>query len=220
MYRYTTVLYIPCILPKGSCTLVLHIWTALCQLLSCSSSYRYFQYTEEKFQYFMLDFCYFMNLSVAVQTGLYPNCLPWYKVQLNYRKYLPVQYIPAHIFSTKLLTYAEQMAKIVVMAREVTFISLNIFTCRPTTCCQWASWCWLLWCGRTASSSTAWTSSPPSSSTPCPASPFTYTGTSQLLRLRRSIQVIYLPSSAWPDLGLHLGIPRPQQVPVHQNCTA
>ena len=27
----------------------------------------------------MLDFCYFMNVSVLVQCFLFPSCLPWYK---------------------------------------------------------------------------------------------------------------------------------------------
>jgi len=40
---------------------------------------RYFQYKEEKSELFLLDFCYFMNLSVMMQTGLFPDCLPWYK---------------------------------------------------------------------------------------------------------------------------------------------
>jgi len=40
---------------------------------------RYFQYKAEKGELFMLDFCYFMNLSVAVQVSLFPNNLMWFK---------------------------------------------------------------------------------------------------------------------------------------------
>lgn len=40
---------------------------------------RYFQYKAEKGELFMLDFCYFMNLSVAVQTSMFPDNLMWFK---------------------------------------------------------------------------------------------------------------------------------------------
>ena len=45
--------------------------------LYCS---RYLQYKAVKKQLFMLDFCYYMNLSVAVQVNLFPNNLLWFKV--------------------------------------------------------------------------------------------------------------------------------------------
>ena len=48
------------------------------QSASCTY-FRYIDYSASKYQLFMLDFCYFMNLSVIVQTGLYPHCLGWYK---------------------------------------------------------------------------------------------------------------------------------------------
>jgi len=36
-------------------------------------------YSQENWQLFMLDFCYFVNLSVATQTALYPDNILWYK---------------------------------------------------------------------------------------------------------------------------------------------
>jgi len=40
---------------------------------------RYIEYSQIKEQLFMLDFCYFVNLSVIVQTALFPTCLLWFK---------------------------------------------------------------------------------------------------------------------------------------------
>jgi len=40
---------------------------------------RYLEYSAENYHLFMLDFCYFMNVSVLVQTLLFPNCLMWFK---------------------------------------------------------------------------------------------------------------------------------------------
>jgi len=40
---------------------------------------RYIEYSASKDHLFMLDFCYFMNASVLIQTILFPNCLIWYK---------------------------------------------------------------------------------------------------------------------------------------------
>ena len=37
------------------------------------------EYRAENYHLFMLDFCYFMNVSVLVQTILFPNCLVWFK---------------------------------------------------------------------------------------------------------------------------------------------
>jgi len=48
-------------------------------LMSFLVSIRYFQYAEENMELFMLDFCYFANLSTMIQTGVFPNCLLWYK---------------------------------------------------------------------------------------------------------------------------------------------
>ena len=41
---------------------------------------RYLEYSVLKEHLFMLDFCYFMNLSVVIQTTLFPSHLLWYKV--------------------------------------------------------------------------------------------------------------------------------------------
>jgi len=40
---------------------------------------RYFSYAQDKYELFMLDFCYFLNLSVVAQTCLFPNNLIWFK---------------------------------------------------------------------------------------------------------------------------------------------
>ena len=42
---------------------------------------RFQDYYAQKYHLFMLDFCYFMNLSVIVQTSLYPDNMPWFKVR-------------------------------------------------------------------------------------------------------------------------------------------
>jgi len=41
--------------------------------------YRFQDYYAQKYHLFMLDFCYFMNLSVIVQTSIYPENMPWFK---------------------------------------------------------------------------------------------------------------------------------------------
>ena len=41
--------------------------------------FRFFDYKRDKFQYFMLDFCYFVNASVIIQTAFYPDDLAWFK---------------------------------------------------------------------------------------------------------------------------------------------
>lgn len=40
---------------------------------------RYLEYVATNDHLFMLDFCYFMNISVLLQTILFPDCLAWYK---------------------------------------------------------------------------------------------------------------------------------------------
>merc|ERR1712241_493736 len=40
---------------------------------------RYMEYRAENYHLFMLDFCYFMNVSVLMQTILFPDCLVWFK---------------------------------------------------------------------------------------------------------------------------------------------
>ena len=41
---------------------------------------RFQDYYAQKYHLFMLDFCYFMNLSVIVQTSIYPENMLWFKV--------------------------------------------------------------------------------------------------------------------------------------------
>jgi len=42
-------------------------------------AYRYYDYALQKAELFMLDFCYFVNLSVVLQTGFFPDNLLWFK---------------------------------------------------------------------------------------------------------------------------------------------
>lgn len=41
--------------------------------------WRWITYSRDKYQFFMLDICYFVNLSVILQTNLFPENLAWYK---------------------------------------------------------------------------------------------------------------------------------------------
>lgn len=41
--------------------------------------WRWITYSRDKYQFFMLDICYFVNLSVIIQTNLFPENLVWYK---------------------------------------------------------------------------------------------------------------------------------------------
>lgn len=41
--------------------------------------WRLITYSKDKYQLFMLDFCYFVNLSVALQTAFFPTDLNWFK---------------------------------------------------------------------------------------------------------------------------------------------
>jgi len=40
---------------------------------------RFYTYSQDNYQLFMLDFCYFINLSVITQTWLFPDNIGWYK---------------------------------------------------------------------------------------------------------------------------------------------
>jgi len=40
--------------------------------------FRYFEYAAIKSELYMLDFCYFVNFNVAIQTAFYPDNLAWY----------------------------------------------------------------------------------------------------------------------------------------------
>jgi len=48
-------------------------------VMVCLVAKRYPDFASEKCQLFMLDFCYFMNLSTVIQINLYPSCLLWFK---------------------------------------------------------------------------------------------------------------------------------------------
>ena len=39
--------------------------------------YRYFEYAAIKSELYMLDFCYFVNFNVAIQTAFFPDNLEW-----------------------------------------------------------------------------------------------------------------------------------------------
>jgi hypothetical protein len=39
--------------------------------------FRYFEYAAIKSELYMLDFCYFVNFSVAIQTAFFPDNLEW-----------------------------------------------------------------------------------------------------------------------------------------------
>ena len=56
-----------------------YFWIALTAALWI---HRYIDYSAQKFELFMLDYCYFVNMSVATQIMLYPNHLGWF--QANY----------------------------------------------------------------------------------------------------------------------------------------
>ena len=42
--------------------------------------YRYFEYAAIKSELYMLDFCYFVNFNVAIQTAFFPDNLEWWVV--------------------------------------------------------------------------------------------------------------------------------------------
>ena len=41
---------------------------------------RYFDYRRDKFQFFMIDFCYFVNTSCVLQSNFYPENMTWFKI--------------------------------------------------------------------------------------------------------------------------------------------
>ncbi len=41
---------------------------------------RYFEYSAIKSELYMIDFCYFINFSVMLQTAFYPDNLEWFQV--------------------------------------------------------------------------------------------------------------------------------------------
>jgi len=48
-------------------------------VMACLVTKRYPEFAAEKCQLFMLDFCYFMNLSTIIQINFYPDNLLWFK---------------------------------------------------------------------------------------------------------------------------------------------
>jgi len=48
-------------------------------LMSVLIAWRYYDYSLIKSELFLMDFCYFVNLSVFLQTVFYPNDLAWFK---------------------------------------------------------------------------------------------------------------------------------------------
>jgi len=48
-------------------------------LMGILLAYRWITYSQDNYQLFMLDFCYFVNFSVVLQTSLYPGNLAWFK---------------------------------------------------------------------------------------------------------------------------------------------
>ena len=56
-----------------------YLWVPLTIILWI---YRFVDYSSKKLELFMLDFCYFINVSVAIQVIFYPNHLEWF--QTNY----------------------------------------------------------------------------------------------------------------------------------------
>ena len=49
-------------------------------LMTLLMAWRYIDYKAQKYQLFMLDFCYFVNLSVGVQYFFYPDNREWFDV--------------------------------------------------------------------------------------------------------------------------------------------
>jgi len=48
-------------------------------LMAVLLAHRYMEYSASKDHLFMIDFCYFVNLSVVIQTSIFPQSLLWYK---------------------------------------------------------------------------------------------------------------------------------------------
>jgi len=48
-------------------------------IMSTLLLWRFITYSKDKYQLFMLDFCYFVNLSVVLQTAFFPANISWFK---------------------------------------------------------------------------------------------------------------------------------------------
>ena len=63
---------------QKSCHTVL-ILDVLYSIIIFYFSFRYYDYCLQKAELFMLDFCYFVNFSVVLQTAFFPDNLFWFK---------------------------------------------------------------------------------------------------------------------------------------------
>jgi len=66
--------------------------------------YRFIDYSAQKFELFMLDYCYFVNSSVAIQIMFYPNNLGWF--QANYVLTLGPIYLAIIIWQNSLVFHS------------------------------------------------------------------------------------------------------------------
>ena len=58
---------------------IIRTFQQLRQYSICFFSFRYYDYSLQKAELFMLDFCYFVNFSVVLQTAFFPDNLLWFK---------------------------------------------------------------------------------------------------------------------------------------------
>ena len=72
-------------------------------LMAVLLTWRYISYKADKFQYFMLDFCYYVNMSVCLQYFLAPSNCVWFKVRTMYYS------LSMHVIVSKLLLPLEQL---------------------------------------------------------------------------------------------------------------
>ena len=63
---------------QKSCNTVL-ILDVLYSIIIFYFSFRYYDYSLQKAELFMMDFCYFVNFSVVLQTAFFPDNLLWFK---------------------------------------------------------------------------------------------------------------------------------------------
>ena len=88
--------------------------------------FRFIEYYAANDHLFMLDFCYFMNLSVLAQTSLFPNCLIWYKVR--YHISCMYSYCMILMQANYVLSMGVLMMAIVVWQNSLVFHSLDKLT--------------------------------------------------------------------------------------------
>jgi len=78
-------------------------------IMSVLIGLRFYLYKQEKYELFMLDFCYFMNISVMVQTAFFPDWMLWFKA--NY-----------------VMTLGPLMVAIIIWKNSLVFHSLDKLT--------------------------------------------------------------------------------------------